>query len=297
MNVRSARVFVAAAEELSFSRAAERLSISAPHVSETIKKLEREVGQVLFDRTPRSVQLTDAAESLLPAARALLSAHGELESRIDRLRGQDSYTFGLFYGFASSFVRRLVDRLESDDAASCEVCVYDWTDPTCGLRAGETDVAVLIGPTELDGDLTRIPLSVQPRIALVAEGTDIAAGEDGTLSLDDVDRVGWIPVIANDPVWDAAWRLDDVRGGPPKLNGTVQDRIEGMIEAIRAGVGATVTMKAFSDVYAPDGVRMYPVRGVPPLPVDLAFRGSVSSQQFAPVVRALQQLGRPTSPR
>ncbi len=298
MNVRSARVFVAAAEELSFLRAAERLSISAPHVSETVKKLEREVGQVLFDRTPRSVQLTGAAEALLPAARALLSAHGELEARIDRLRGQDTLVFGLFYGFASSFVRQLAEQLESlDDLMSYEVCVFDWSDPTCGLRSGETDVAVLIGPTEIDDGLTRIPISVQPRMAIVAEDADVNPNADGTVTLEDVDRVGWIPVTANDSRWDAAWRLDEVRGGPPTLNGPVQDRTEGMIEAIRAGVGATITMKAFSDLYVPDGVRMHPVRGVPPLPVDLAFRGRPTSSRFAPVVEAVRQLGRPGSPR
>lgn len=296
MNLRSARVFVAAAEELSFSRAAERLSISAPHVSETIKKLEREVGQLLFDRTPRSVQLTGAAEALLPSARALLSAHGELQDRIGRLRGQDHLMFGLFYGFASLFVRQLVDQLGSTaDPISCDVSVYDWSDPTCGLRSGESDVAVLIGPTAVDDALTRIPVSVQRRMALVADETDVVPDSDGTISLDDVDRVGWIPVVAHDQVWDAAWRLDEMRGGPPTLNGLVQNRIEGMIEAIRAGIGVTVTMEAFSDVYAPDGIRSYPVRGVPPLPVDLAFRGPPTAARFAPIVAAVRQLRPPAN--
>jgi hypothetical protein len=134
-------------------------------------------------------------------------------------------------------------------------------------------------------------------MALVPEDADVIPNADGTISLDDVDRIGWIPVVAHDEVWDAAWRLDEVRGGPPPLSGPPQDRIEGLIEAIRAGVGATITMQGFSDLYKPEQTLTYPVRDVPPLPVDLAFRGPPTSARFAPLLAAIRQLGRPTSPR
>ncbi len=298
MNVRSAQVFVAVAEELSFSRAAARLPISAPHVSEIIKKLEREVGHVLFDRTPRSVELTRTAEALLPSARALLAAHGELEHRILDLRRKEYFVFGRFYGFGSSIVNDIANEMERlNETISVDVHLYDWTDPSCGLRTGDSDAAILVGPTEIDDALTRIPIGVQRRFAVVPFDAEVVPCPNGTISLDDVDRIGWVPVPIHDEVWNAAWRLHEFRDGAPRLIGLEQERIEGMIEAIQAGTGATVTIEVFAGLYTPDGTRSYPVRDVPPLPVDVAFPGNATTSRFSDLVAALRQTGRPVTPR
>jgi DNA-binding transcriptional LysR family regulator len=110
------RQFVAVAEELHFGRAATRLHMTQPPLTQAIANLEQSLGLRLFDRTKRSVQLTTAGEALLPEARELLArarampaharaaAHGEV-GRL-RLAFVSTVGFGLLPQWLQTFRAR-----------------------------------------------------------------------------------------------------------------------------------------------------------------------------------------------
>src|SRR3954454_24005160 len=81
-HLRDVRTFVAVAEHLHFSRAADALFISQPALSKRIQELERLMRVELFDRDRRTVRLTAAGEALLPGARAVLAAWAAARSDV-----------------------------------------------------------------------------------------------------------------------------------------------------------------------------------------------------------------------
>ena len=72
MELRQLEAFVAVATELHFGRAAERLHLAAPTLSELIRRLERELGTPLFTRTTRRVAMTSAGTELLARSKVIL---------------------------------------------------------------------------------------------------------------------------------------------------------------------------------------------------------------------------------
>ena len=138
VELRQLRYFVAVAEELNFGRAAERLLIAGPSLSQQIKALERDLGVRLFDRDRRSVALTPAGAALLPHTRALLERADDLQRRARRLAGSEPVRLG--------YVNWLPPDLNARTAAVAPVQVDTWVAPSHAQAArvadGSLDLAV-----------------------------------------------------------------------------------------------------------------------------------------------------------
>src|SRR5215207_1517289 len=87
MELRQLEYFVAVAEEGSFTRAAARVHVAQPGVSAQVRQLERELGQLLLDRSGRSVRLTEVGAAVLPYARAALEAVTGARLAVDEMTG------------------------------------------------------------------------------------------------------------------------------------------------------------------------------------------------------------------
>ena len=87
MELRQLEYFVAVAEEANFTRAAERVHVAQSGVSAQVRRLERELGQDLLDRTPGAVRLTEVGGAMMPFARAALDAVKGARAAVDELTG------------------------------------------------------------------------------------------------------------------------------------------------------------------------------------------------------------------
>lgn len=153
MELRHLRYFVALAEELHFGRAAERLHIAQPPLSQQIRQLEAELGFQLFYRTKRTVQLTEAGQVFFSEIQGILR---QLEQAIQVGRQTSRGEIGqLVIGFVSSAAYNVLPTIlrafrTRVPAVSLELHELTTNQQSQWLREGRIDVGFLRPPVEED---------------------------------------------------------------------------------------------------------------------------------------------------
>jgi DNA-binding transcriptional LysR family regulator len=264
MELRHLRYFVAVAEELHFGRAAERLYVVQPAVSEQVRKLEQELGVRLFDRTPRSVSLTSAGAALLEEARLVLR-----QAEVAKLAAQsarDRATMRLRIGYLADALPSVVPRALRHLAVTApRVHVALQSAPARrlidDLRARRLDAVVTSLPAATSG-LRITALGWESAIAAVP--LDHAQALRPALVLEWVtsDQLLVLPREVDPAFYDAVGTTCRKDGLEPAFVevATVDDALL----AAAAGAGIALVPESVADRYAARGIRFLPLQGAEP---------------------------------
>ncbi|WP_037573727.1 LysR family transcriptional regulator [Phaeacidiphilus oryzae] len=277
MELRQLRYFVAVAEELHFGRAAERLVIVQSAVSQQVRRLERELGVELFDRSGRTVRLTEAGTAFLPRARGVLDAEAQALAAVREYAADRSSRLRL--GTSTGLGVHLERVLEALAAAEPGIAVELSTAPTRErlelVAAGELDAAFVRGIEEAPEGVRLVPVWRDP--LLVALPARSEAARDAV----DVDlrAVAAMPLYltgrrSNPPLVDLVVSACRDAGFEP-VPGPASSSLQNTLAALGAGLpGWTVVYASHAEQLAHSGrVAFLPVRGEGlALPAALAVR-------------------------
>lgn len=177
MELRQLRYFVAVAEELHFRRAAARLHISQPPLSQQIAALEHELGVRLLERTRRRVELTPAGEAFLRDARATLA---ELDVAVSTARAIDAGQQGVLrVGFVGSALLSIVPATvqqfrRTRPGVEIELRERSTVEQLRAVGTGLVDVGLVRPPIETDESLHTEVVLRERTVAAIPEGHELA---------------------------------------------------------------------------------------------------------------------------
>ena len=179
MELRHLRYFVAVADERSFSRAAEKLGIAQPPLSQQIQSLEKELDVILFDRTKRPLQLTSAGQAFLEASRSTIANLEQSIQRTQRIHLEELNC--LTIGFTSSIANGVLPNiLRTFRQHYPEIKLILWEENSAfqieRLRDHQTDVVFVYQNHDLTtaNDLTMMPLSQEMLVVVLPQNHPLA---------------------------------------------------------------------------------------------------------------------------
>jgi DNA-binding transcriptional LysR family regulator len=266
MELRHLRYFVAVAEELHFRRAAERLHVAQPAVSEQVRKLEQELGVRLFDRTQRSVSLTAAGAALLEEARHVLR-HAEVARQAARSAG-DRATMRLRIGYLADSLPGNVPRALRQLAISTPAVQVDLeTGPALRLleelRARRLDAVVGALPAPTNG-LRVTPLGDQHAVAVLPATHPHGLDDAVALELLAPERLVVLPREVNPAFHNAVIGICRDAGLAPTLVTVSEPRVEHVLLSVASGAGMALVPDSVAERCTVPGLRFVALAGVGP---------------------------------
>lgn len=294
MELRHLRYFVAVAEEGHVTRAAERLGIQQPPLSQQIRALETELDTRLFYRRPRGVELTPAGQAFFEEAKAILARVGDAVAAAHRAARGETGRIGL--GFTSSasfhpFVPRAIRAFrEAHPLVALTLEESGTTELVAALHSRALDIAFVRSPVGESPDLLVRPLLEEAMVAALPSGHKLGAAVE---PLPLAALAGETFILYRRPVGpglhDAIIAACDRAGFSPRI-GQEAPRMLSTLSLVAAGLGVTVVPASMSRLEA-EGV-VY--RALDPsaqliAPLNLAHRRSEVSAAVRRFVALVQR--------
>lgn len=267
MDTRQMRCIVAIAEAGSLTKAAERLGLAQPALTQTLNRLEQELGIRIFTRSRRGATLTDAGLAILDDLRASL-AYGDAAA--ERARAMGAGRAGrLTVGFVTHAVYEVLpNALRRLRAAHPQLDVVlremSNAEQVAALEGGRIDIALLHPPVTVTARVHELRLGEEPMVAALPAAWPMA--EDGCVSLADIARHGlvWFPEEQIPAL--RAQLLGALRRAGHETR-VVQDanRTLTVLACVAAGLGCSLLPRSVRALQH-EGVRYAEVRDGAPLP-------------------------------
>ena len=242
MELRHLRYFVAVAEERHFGRAAARLHIAQPPLSQQIRRFEAELGEPLLYRTTRSVELAPAGEVLLERAREILAA---VDSAIDDARRAARGEYGrLAIGFTGSSTYAMLPALAVAMREELPGVALDLQGElltpaqVARLLDGRLDLGLLRPPVH-ERDLCTEVLHSEPLVAVLPESHPLAKADAIALERLEGERFVTYPSHFRSVVHDAVEDACAAHGFEPVAAHEVAETAT-LVSFVAAGLGVSL---------------------------------------------------------
>jgi DNA-binding transcriptional LysR family regulator len=288
VELRQIRYFVAVAEELHFRRAAARLHMSQPPLSQQIRRLEEELGFPLLSRTRRRVELTAAGSAFLGDARALLDGLDGAVATARRVHlGQTGRLRISFVGSALlSIVPDIVQRFRAQRPdVEIDLRERSTAEQVAALADGSIDIG--LAPLPIDGDGLDAEVLVRERtVAVLPAGHSIAGAERVTLRRLAAEPFVLFPRAQAPGFHDRLVESLTIAGEPPRIVQHAPE-MQTIVGLVAAGLGVSL-VPASVERLALHGVTYRPVTGAPGVELAAITR----SGDRSPTVQAFLALAR-----
>jgi DNA-binding transcriptional LysR family regulator len=288
-HLRDLRYFVAVAEELNFTRAAERLHLSQPALSKQIRGLEATLRAQLFRRDRRQVELTAAGSALHAVARGLLRDWDDGVAVVSDAAAQDARVLRL--GTLTSIGRALYPVITDQFAKRqpgwrVELHTYGWGDQTAGLQDRTADAAFVWLPIDATGIETEV-LATEPRFVAMSARHPLADRQTIDFSEIASEPVTALPATAG--AQRDFWLAVDARAGQlPRIAAEVSSTDE-KFEIVSSGAAITLLAEGNADIYSREGIVCIPVSGLEPARLAIAWRRGDRRPQVRDFVQACRE--------
>lgn len=269
LELRQLRYFVTVAEELHFGKAALRLHMTQPPLSQTIQALEELLGTALFERNRRGVTLTAAGAALLPEARRMLAQAQELPQLVQRAAAGEVGRLSLAF-VSSADYSVLPPFLRAYRAAYPQVQI-NLQEATSDLQLDDLlhariDAGLLIPPLpdKSRAELDYLPVLNEPLILAAPAGLD-ALKAPGPVALADLPPLPLIifPRAIAPALYDAVLAVFGAAGITPEI-GQQAIQMQTIVSLVSAGMGLALVPQSVSKLMRP-GVEYRSLRDPTPL--------------------------------